>query len=295
MEQRFRIGAVSFFNTRPLICGLDEVAAVEVIRRPPAELADLLDSGAVDVALTPSIDFQLTEREWTILPVGAIGSLGEVLTVRVFSSVPFEQVSLLRCDVHSHTSVALARLVWRLRYVRDVGVRPYHAAGGGAGAETDGPDEQDSAVLLIGDKVLEHLGRWAFELDLGQAWTELTGLPFVYAFWAMRSESLSKAEALTGLLRGALARGQSELAALSRRYGGEHGFTEALAARYFSENVRFDLGQAQCAALERFYELAEGQGITERCRPVRLYGQAGECSAVTGEFSTLAGGDTGHD
>jgi len=293
MGQRFRIGAVNFFNTRPLIHGLDEVAGVEVTGRPPAELADLLERGVVDVALTPSIDYQRSEQEWVILPVGSISSLGEVLTVRVFSRVPFEEVSLLRCDVHSHTSVALARLVWRLRYGRAVSVSSYEA-GVADGMEADRLAEEGGAVLLIGDKVLGQLGRWPFELDLGQAWTELTGLGFVYAFWAMRRERQALAEGLVRVLGAALARGRGALAELSGRYGGEHGFSAALAERYFREHIQFDFGAAQCAALARFYELAAREGVTGRCRPLRIYG-GDDCSALAGKCTGQVLGGPDHD
>jgi chorismate dehydratase len=41
------------------------------------------------------------------------------------------------------------------------------------------------AVLLIGDKVVDPTrAGYAYEVDLGGAWRQMTGLPFVFAVWA---------------------------------------------------------------------------------------------------------------
>src|SRR5436190_20439407 len=43
------------------------------------------------------------------------------------------------------------------------------------------------AVLLIGDRAMRAaLPGYPYSYDLGQEWTEWTGLPFVYAVWAVR-------------------------------------------------------------------------------------------------------------
>ena len=45
---------------------------------------------------------------------------------------------------------------------------------------------QADAALVIGDPALfmDADGRGLNKIDLGAAWTAMTGLPFVYAFWA---------------------------------------------------------------------------------------------------------------
>ncbi|NJL30982.1 MAG: hypothetical protein HC898_04785, partial [Phycisphaerales bacterium] len=49
------------------------------------------------------------------------------------------------------------------------------------------------AMLLIGDKVVTHRPdpqRYPFDVDLGQAWHQLTGLPFVFATWLARADAV---------------------------------------------------------------------------------------------------------
>ena len=176
-DNRYRVGAVSFFNARPLIYGLDSHPRIVLQTKVPAQLGRDLNNGDIDVGLVPSIDYQTSRSDWLILPFAAIGSEGEVLTVRIFSRQPLDEIDCLACDTDSHTSVALARIIWHSQYGRSLTVKPLRNI------------KSEPAVLLIGDKVLGQLGCWPYELDLGEAWTQLTSLPFVYAFWAVPAET----------------------------------------------------------------------------------------------------------
>ncbi len=256
---RFRVGAVRFFNARPLIYRLDQDERVELVREVPARLAEALAERRVDTALLPSIDYQRTGADWLILPVSVIGSCGKVLTVRIFSRIPLERVAKIYCDTDSHTSVVLARILWRGLYGRELAVEPL----------ADRAEEGES-VLLIGDKVLPQLGGdWAYQLDLGGAWTQWTGLPFVYAFWALAEKENS--DLLVQILREAFADGMRNLDTIIDRYGPEHGFSRAAGRKYFAKNIRFEFGERERAGLSRFYELAYQLKLTERNRVMRFY------------------------
>lgn len=256
---RFRVGAVQFFNARPLIYGLEQEERVELRREVPARLAAALAGGRVDAALLPSIDYQKAEAQWQILPVPAIGSCGEVVTVRVFSQVPPEQVEQLYCDTDSHTSVVLAQILWRGVYGRELAAVPLA-----------GRAEDCQSVLLIGDKVLPQLaGAWGYQLDLGQLWTQWTGLPFLYAFWVVPQEG--DYDLLVRILEQAYESGMRNLDALIERYGPEHGFSRAAGRSYFAENIRFGFGEQERAGLRRFYELAYEMKLTQRKRELRFY------------------------
>jgi predicted solute-binding protein len=49
----YRLGAVSFLNTKPLIEGLADQPGVTLNLAVPAELAGMLQAGCVDAALMP--------------------------------------------------------------------------------------------------------------------------------------------------------------------------------------------------------------------------------------------------
>lgn len=254
------IGVVPFLNALPLTFGLDDRPDVTLHRDPPAKLAAALDAGRLDAALIPSIDYQHSTEVFSVLPVAAITSAGPVLTVRVLSRGPLEQITSIAADPHSHTSVALVQIIWRLRYHRRLKITPLDAA----------PGNYDS-VLLIGDKVLAAMPDWPHQLDLGQAWDELTNLPFVYAFWAVRDPA--KLDTLTTILEDAFCQGISHIDQIVQNHAQHHGFEPDLARRYLTQHIRYDFGLRQMQGVNRFYQLAHQFGLTPAHRELSLPAQ----------------------
>src|SRR5581483_8072159 len=176
-RRTLRLGSVSYLNAKPLIYGLDDDPGVALRLDVPSRLLDGLQHDRFEVALLPVIDYQRLPG-LTIVPSGGICSDGPTLTVRIFSPVPIEQIQTLACDTDSHTSVALARVILAERY----GLRPtfIDLVRDHVPAKT--------AQLLIGEKVVcDEPKGMALQLDLGEAWKQLTGLPFVFAVWTARA------------------------------------------------------------------------------------------------------------
>jgi len=173
----YRLGVVSFLNARPLIEGLPARGDVEIVYDVPARLPDSLEAGQVDAALIPIIDVLRSGGRYRVVSDACIGCDGETMTVRVFSQVPPDRIETLWVDGDSHTSVALAAILWRELYRRELTLRPV--------STREQAIDQLESVLLIGDKVVDsRRGSFAYEVDLGGAWRQHTGLPFVFAVWA---------------------------------------------------------------------------------------------------------------
>ena len=258
INERFRVGAVSFFNALPLIYALDRHPNVQVSPVVPAQLAAAVDRAELDVALVPSIDYQNPHRDWVALPIAAIGSTAAVLTVRLFSRIPIEEIELIAADTDSHTSVALCQVLWHLRFQRSVQI-----------VDLQQDLQSAPAVLLIGDKVMGQLDRWPYQWDLGAAWTELTQLPFVYAFWTgPRSEKL---QLLATILHQAYQLGRQHIDDIARAQANQHGFEVGSARDYLTNNICFDFGPRQLQGLSRFYELAHQLHLTPCNRPIEIY------------------------
>ena len=274
-ETVFRVGALSFFNSRALVFGADDDERVALEFAPPAMLTDRLENGLLDAALAPSIDYQKTNQDWLALPMAAIGSAGSVLTVRVFARQRPEQIEHLVCDGDSHTSVVLAQIVWYLRYGKRLRVTPLQ-----------GDISSASAVLLIGDKVLGQLGRWPEELDLGAAWTDLTMLPFVYAFWMV--PATLNAEVLAAILEKSYRAGRGHIDDVVDRYAQQHGFASEQGRRYLTENIRYEFGASERAGLQRFYDLARELGLIQHDRALKFYQAPQRVSADTARGSVKA-------
>ena len=246
-----RIGSVSFLNAKPLIYGLEDARDVDLSLDVPSRQLDGLREGRFDVALLPVIDYQRMPG-LRLLTAGGIGCDGPTLTVRIFSPVPIERITTLACDTDSHTSVALARILLAERY----GLRPRFvdrdeaAAGGDAG----------TATLLIGDKVVcEEPTGLPHQLDLGEAWKAMTGLPFVFAAWMARAD-VDLGDVPHTLAR-AKRRGLRHVDKIVARHGVPRGWPADTARRYLTEHLKFDIGPRELTAIRHFHDLAARQGI----------------------------------
>lgn len=250
-ERRYRLGAVSYLNAKPLIAGLQTDPSIDLVLDVPARLPALLDAREVDAALVPVIDLLQAGRNWRIVSDACIGCDGETLTVRVFSRIGPEAVTRLHVDGDSHTSVALAQIIWRELYGRRLEILPFR------GNESV---QECEAILLIGDKVVNNtLIEYDIETDLGSAWKSLTSLPFVFAAWAMQRDT--DMGDLASRLSRARDRGVELASVIAEDVGPGLGWPVALARRYLTTRLKFDLGPRQRAGMGRFLELARAHHL----------------------------------
>ncbi len=237
-----RLGCVSYLNTKPLIAGLEDDPRFELHFAVPAQLPRMLLEKEVDLALCPVFDLFAANGALEAVPVGGIASDGETLTVKLFSRVPLAQIRTVAADPDSHTSVNLLRVLWQRRHGLTPALRPITEA-----SDTD-------AVLLIGDKVITRAPKattFPWTLDLGAAWKEATGLPFVFAVWMKRiGEDLGE---LPALLAQARQSNDARRAAIADRYAPALGWPAgSLARRYLADILRFDIGPREQEAMARF-------------------------------------------
>jgi chorismate dehydratase len=271
MARRLRIGAVEYLNTKPLICDLEWLApSADLILEVPSRLASELAAGRLDVALIPVIEY-FRAGTYSIVPEIAIASRGPVLSVTVFSKVPWAQIRTIALDEGSRTSQALTRILLHRRYESYPEIRPLPLDEPAEAAGTD-------AVLLIGDRAMRAaLPGFAFSYDLGQEWLEWTGLPFVYAVWAVRPgvDLGPVADALHEAKR----RGQERVAQISYFEARRLDLDAAFCRRYLTNIIGFDLGPRELAGLQRYYELARDLGLAPPGRGVEFYQPAALATA----------------
>jgi chorismate dehydratase len=262
----FTVAAVSFLNARPLIEGLDEEPGINLISDVPSRLLATLNEDRASVALCPVIDFQLSPTELSIVPAGAIGSDGPTLTVRVFSRVPMAEVKHVHTDGDSHTSVALLAVVFNQLYERLPEVKALESS------DVNGSEAPPDTVLLIGDKVVRNEpdpGLYPHQLDLGDAWLKMTGLPFVFACW------MARADQDLGELPNILTRyrdlNRDRVTEIAATHAKASGWPEGLTAAYLGKILRYDIGSRELEAIELFWKHCHKLGLIQRLRPMRLY------------------------
>jgi chorismate dehydratase len=262
-----RIGAVGYLNARPLVYGLERHPRFHVRYDVPSTCAQLLHEGSIDLGLIPSIEY-LRGGPYEIVPDLAIASCGPVASVALFTSRPIADVRSIAMDTSSRTSVALVRVLC----ARWFGITP--------APEARGPDLGDmlshcDAALIIGDKALflETAGVGTAapieKIDLGLAWQQLTGLPFVYAFWAGRPGALAPDD-VRALIE-ARDEGVRRPEELAREYLAGLPERQAQGADYLRDNIKYYLRDRERDGLELFYRYAAEAGAVEKTKPLAFY------------------------
>jgi predicted solute-binding protein len=238
----FRVGSVPYLNAVPLTRGLEE----EIVFVPPSELAQKLRNDELDAGLVSITEVLFNDR-YDILDGIAIASLGEVKSVLLAHRQPLEEIAEIFCDPASLASLNLLKVLLAERGLapRLTPLPNYEAA---AGLEN---------VFLIGDQAIafaraphEH-AIW----DLGEAWFELTGLPFVYAVWALKR---MPNEVLRRKLREARSFGMDTLDyIISSRTEFDYDFRKD----YLTWHVHYHLGAHERNGIARFIELLRKHGL----------------------------------
>ncbi len=248
MCKTIRVGAVNYLNSKPLIERLTTFHPhLELSLDLPSRLADQLAAGSIDVGLIPVVEFFRGDR-YSFVPNIAIASRGPVLSVTLFSRVPWPEIRSVALDEGSRTSAALTQILLRKRY----GVRPQLEP-----LPIDAPAEEakTDAVLLIGDRAMRAcLPDHRHAYDLGQEWTDWTGLPFVFALWAIR-EGVELGDAESAFHR-AKEFGRSHSGTIAQREAPGLQLDPGFCRRYLETVIRYDLGPRELAGLNRYRELA---------------------------------------
>jgi len=239
-----RVGSVPYLVARPLTEGLDQDPRVSLVLAEPSRLARGLADGSLDVALASSVLAAAAPRLplWKDGPV--IASHGPIRSVLLFTRPELRSPREIRtwtADPASRTGRALAGLL--LRDLWEAGatvIDPPPGADPFDAADALGAD----AVQLIGDAALQACAdspAWRPH-DLGEAWRDLTGLPFVFAGWIGRAGFDFTAAAPT--LEAAAERGASRLEALIAEQGPRHVLGPAFVRRYLSADLIWRLPRA---------------------------------------------------
>jgi chorismate dehydratase len=228
----------------------------------PARCAELLHANDVDLGLIPSIEYP--GHDYRIVPGVSIASDGPVASVAIFSKVPTDQIRSIALDTSSRTSVGLLRVLcarWFEIEPRLVSRPP----------DLDGMLRECDAALVIGDNALfaDHEALGLEKVDLGEEWIGMTGLPFVYAFWAGRPGVVTAAD--VAALQAARDRGLAATVTIGRRAYPDEPQKAARADLYLRENVKYALGESEIAGLHRFYELAAEVGVLASAETPQFY------------------------
>lgn len=236
-SSKLRIGSVPYLNAVPLTWGLEQ----RVRFAPPSVLAEELKLGHLDAALVSITEALLHEGSVVLDEVGIV-SHGPVYSVVLAHRKPLDQLQVIHVDTASCTSVNLLRVLMAERGWAPE-LRPL---------ETYRRVSDCDAVLLIGDPAIEfRASTGGYELwDLGAAWHQEVGLPFVYAAWVIRRPAKTPE-----LLRHLLQARDAGLQALPHVIDSVSRFDKPFRQKYLGGHIQYSVGVPERAGVQRFGEL----------------------------------------
>ena len=260
-----RLGRIPWINCYPVYAAIDRglvSVPAELVSGTAAELNDLLAAGELQVSVVSAVEYARNAAEYHLLPRLAITSDGPVHSVALFSRRPLAELDrrTILITASSRTSVLLLDLLCRHRW----GVRPNFATARAEAADLATlaglPHE---AVLVIGDAalLLRAQARYPVRVDLGEAWNEWTGLPFVFAVWAARRDA--RQASVQAVHRGLLesrAWGLKHLDELAHEAHRRTGVA-AQTCREYLGNLDYALSQRHLAGLTDFFRRLAQEGL----------------------------------
>jgi len=271
--RRLRISAISYLNTAPLMWDFERKGGppkpdnFEISYTLPSACAQALAEGTADIGIIPAAAYvQIPGLQ--ILPDVAIASRRAVRSILLVSQIPVELVRTVALDTSSMTSVALTEILFE------------KWLGGGRTFKPMAPRidemlEECDAGLVIGDPALQVDRSRYHTLDLAEEWIRYTGKPFVFAFWAVRSEALQEADPaldLSAAFRDSRDHGlePASIDQIAQEWSPRLGLSIDDVRGYLTQNIHYRLDLGCLEGLHLFYRYAAELGVLPKAPELRF-------------------------
>jgi len=239
---RVKVGAVSYLNTKPLVYGFEKGLMkdeVDLLYDHPRNIAQLLLDDTIDVGLVPVAIIPEMKAHHLLTGYG-IAANGPVASVCLFSEVPLEEITTVLLDYQSRTSVLLVQYLlkeyWKLNPVFKK-----------AGIDFTNEIKGTTAAVVIGDRAFKQRNISPYIYDLGEAWKNHTGLPFVFAAWVSNKPLPSSfIERFNAANEYGLQRIDEVIAA--------HPYNEFSLKKYYTEHIQYRLDEQKLQGLSKFLQ-----------------------------------------
>lgn len=266
-----RVAAIRFLNPAPLMWDFEHppLSPILVDRYQlewmlPAECADRLVSGTVDIGLVP-IATLATSPGLRILPGCTIASKGKVRSLLLVrrASQPLTALRNIAADTASRTTLAYARILFHKWGNGGVSFLPM-------AAELDAMLDHADAAIIIGDPALmaleeranrfERTGEELVYHDLAEEWHSLIGLPFVSAVWAAAPHVLEDESLIEDFIR-SRDHGLGNIDRLVVEWSRRIPLSEETIRKYLTANIHYILDEECVEGMWGFFRMAAEFGV----------------------------------
>lgn len=269
-----RIAASTYLNSAPLVYSFAQGQFRQrytfVGDAAPSRCAAMLAAGQCDIALIPVIEYQRIPG-LRLIPEIAVASKSRVRSVLLAARRPLEEACRVTLDTSSRTSQTLVKILFARRYH----AQPiFSERTPDAKVECENMFESSDAALVIGDPAMR-LAASADQLgvriyDLAEEWRAMTGLPFVFAVWAVREDAAEHAPSLVQDFLAAKREGLHVLEQIAAQYARELGLPQDDLLSYLRDNVNYDLDAENVAGMRRYFELAAELNLIPEPRELKF-------------------------
>jgi len=261
---KIRISLVHYLNSAPLGWAFLHGPfrnEFEVVPASPANCADQLSTGEVDIGLIPSIEYQRIPN-LQIIPDISISSFAEVRSILLIRPKGTQTIHSVALDTSSRTSVALTKVLLQAK----MGIHPEYVL--------HPPDlpamlNRCSAALLIGDPALRVQIEDYDTLDMAGEWYQWQKRPFVCAFWTCRTGT-PLPSGLASIFQEAKSWGLKRREEIASAYSKSLNLPKSFLEYYLTNNIDYDLTPDHIEGLSRYYQLARQEELIPELRPLRF-------------------------
>lgn len=269
--QKVKIGRISYINVSPVYYGLDRTLKPEwfdLVTAPPTVLNGHLERGDIVISPVSSAAYAKNHDQWYLMPDLSISCFGEVMSVMLVSRYPIHELNGKKISL-SEESASAASLVKYISRIK--GIQPEFVSS--KVLKPSDVEDSVSAALVIGDAAL--IEKWdenfRYVYDLGALWKEITGLPFVFAVWAVRKEFADNypetLKEIAQLFMRSKEEGRNNHSEIVQTASNKTGLDKKTCERYF-ELLDCDLDIPHLKGLECFFDGLYDFGIIqEKIKP----------------------------
>lgn len=261
-----KLGTVPFINAKPILYALEKGLIEHQFRisyHNPAILSGMLSRKEIDIGLIPVAEF-LREGQYKVFPDISITSFGRVDSVAMLVKRDIGDITSVAVDSWSRSSTALLRIVLEIFY----GLKPeYVKRSYGPGFFND-----VDAAMVFGDaglKIIYDNPRDYRIYDLGEVWTEMTRLPFVYALFAL-NEDIDLGESANALLL-SKSKGSEYLDEISATEAKKIGVSKEFCDNYLKHRIKYDLTEKDIQGLIKYSEYLSELGYCKKINGLNFY------------------------
>ncbi len=226
------------------------------------ENAIKLREGEIELGIISSLDYALKKETWHIVPNLCISSIQKIKHVQLFFKKGLKDIRKVAVDKNAISEAVLLKILMREKFLMSpdyIEMVP----------DLEKMLLNTEAALIVGESSLNYYRTHRNRLDLNEEWLDMTGLPFVYAFWAGREITITSDD--LNVIQSSFDLGIKNLEKLSKDYAKKHQEVWVFYHDFFTQNLSYSFSDQEKDGLNEFYNYAFFYGFTEFIPDLHFY------------------------